>query len=87
MGIDIITKVLRVPCTQIANNAGKDGAQVAESLLMKDGDYGYDAREDKFVYSLCLKMNIWLKIQVCLKTFLSEFNLLKGYKNTDDNKF
>jgi len=48
MGIDIITKVLRVPCTQIANNAGKDGAQVAERLLMKDGDYGYDAREDKF---------------------------------------
>merc|ERR1719369_984269 len=48
MGIDIITKVLRVPCTQIANNAGKDGAQVAESLLMKEGDYGYDAREDKF---------------------------------------
>ena len=50
MGIDIITKVLRVPCTQIANNAGKDGAQVAESLLMKEGDYGYDAREDKFVF-------------------------------------
>merc|ERR1712133_204722 len=48
IGIDIIRKILRIPCATIADNAGKEGQLVAEKLLAAEGDYGYDAREDRF---------------------------------------
>jgi len=51
-GIDVVQKVLRVPCTQIAENAGKEGLDIVENILKQEnndaGDYGYDARNDVY---------------------------------------
>ena len=48
VGIDIIRKILRVPCTQIANNAGKEGKVVTERVLKERGNFGYDALNDRY---------------------------------------
>ncbi len=49
VGINIIKKVVQAPIRQIAENAGKDGAVVANEVLSKkDASYGYDAQNDKF---------------------------------------
>ena len=49
-GINIIRKVLRSPICQIAENAGFDGAVVANEVASKkDKNFGYDAQNNKFV--------------------------------------
>ncbi|MCE3255085.1 MAG: groL [Rickettsiaceae bacterium] len=49
-GIAIIKKVLRAPIRQIAENAGFDGAVVANEVASKkDQNYGYDAQNNKYV--------------------------------------
>jgi chaperonin GroEL len=48
-GINIITKVLQAPIRQIAENAGVDGAVVANEVSSKkDTNYGYDAQNNKY---------------------------------------
>lgn len=48
-GINIIKKVLQAPIRQIAENAGFDGAVVANEVLLKaDATYGYDAQSNKY---------------------------------------
>jgi chaperonin GroEL len=48
-GINIIKKVLRAPIRQIAENAGFDGAVVANEVASKnDASYGYDAQNNKY---------------------------------------
>ncbi|GIY46323.1 heat shock protein 60A [Caerostris extrusa] len=42
-GIDIVRKALKMPCTQIALNAGIDAAVVTQKVLDGKGDFGYDA--------------------------------------------
>ncbi|CAL1295729.1 unnamed protein product [Larinioides sclopetarius] len=48
-GIDIVRKSLKMPCTQIALNAGVDAAVVTQKVLDGKGDYGYDAMKGEYV--------------------------------------
>jgi chaperonin GroEL len=49
VGINIIKKVVQAPIRQIAENAGFDGAVVANEVLSKkDAAYGYDAQNNKY---------------------------------------
>lgn len=49
VGINIIKKVVQAPVRQIAENAGFDGAVVANEVLSKsDASYGYDAQNNKY---------------------------------------
>src|SRR5262249_10405425 len=50
VGYDIVVRACRSPIQQIAENAGQDGAVVMNQVLgSKDGNYGYDARLDRYV--------------------------------------
>lgn len=48
-GIDIVRRSLKMPCTQIAMNAGVDAAVVTQKVLDGDGDFGYDALKGEYV--------------------------------------
>ena len=47
-GYAIILRACRAPLTQIANNAGKDGAVVCEKVLSHEGNDGYNAATDAY---------------------------------------
>ena len=47
-GIQIIRKSLEAPLRTIANNAGVEGSVVLQNVLAKKGDYGYNARMDRY---------------------------------------
>ena len=47
-GIEIIRRAIEEPLRQIAANAGKEGAVIVDKVRSGDGDYGYNARLDKF---------------------------------------
>jgi chaperonin GroEL len=48
VGYDIIVRACRAPITQIANNAGVDGAVVCEKVSEQSGNMGYNAATDKY---------------------------------------
>ncbi|MDR3325721.1 MAG: chaperonin GroEL [Rhodospirillaceae bacterium] len=49
VGIDIVRRALETPLRQIAENAGKDGAVVANKILeSKDPNYGFDAQKGEY---------------------------------------
>jgi len=47
-GIEIIKRAIEEPLRQIAVNAGKEGAVVAQNVKAGKGDYGYNAQTDKY---------------------------------------
>jgi chaperonin GroEL len=47
-GIAIVRRALEEPLRQIAENAGQDGAVVAQKVKEGKGDYGYNARTDVY---------------------------------------
>ena len=47
-GIEIIRRAIEEPLRQIVANAGKEGAVVVQKVREGDGDYGYNARADRF---------------------------------------
>ncbi len=50
VGVGIIKKVVQAPIRQIAENAGFDGAVVANEVAAKaDATFGYDAQNNKYV--------------------------------------
>ena len=49
VGVDIIRRACTFPLRQIAENAGKDGAVILEKVRGGSGNFGYDARTDKYV--------------------------------------
>jgi chaperonin GroEL len=50
VGYDIVIRSCRAPIQQIAENAGQDGAVVMNNVLQNgDSNYGYDARNDRYV--------------------------------------
>jgi chaperonin GroEL len=49
IGVDIIRRACEWPMRQIAENAGQDGAVIVEKVRNEKGNFGYNAREDKFV--------------------------------------
>jgi len=48
VGIDILKKALEAPVKQLAKNAGKDGAVIAEEVRKQQGNIGYNAAKDTF---------------------------------------
>ncbi|MFH1713217.1 MAG: chaperonin GroEL [Candidatus Jacksonbacteria bacterium] len=48
VGINIVRRALEEPIRQIAINAGKDGAVVAEEVKKQDGNIGYNALKNKY---------------------------------------
>jgi len=49
IGYKIVRRALEEPIRQIAENAGQDGAIVADRCKSSDRGYGYDANNDKWV--------------------------------------
>jgi len=47
-GIEIIKRAIEEPLRQIVRNAGKEGAVVVNKVREGAGDYGYNARVDKY---------------------------------------
>ena len=47
-GIDIIRRAVEEPLRQIVANAGKEGAVVVQKVREGAGDFGYNARADKY---------------------------------------
>jgi chaperonin GroEL len=48
IGIEIIKRAIEEPLRQIAINAGKEGAVVAQNVKSGKGDYGYNAQTDVY---------------------------------------
>ncbi len=48
VGIDIIKRAVEEPLRQIVANAGKEGAVVVQKVAEGEGDFGYNARTDKY---------------------------------------
>ncbi len=49
VGVKIMRRALEEPLRQIAKNAGAEPSIVVNNILKEKGDYGYDARLDKYV--------------------------------------
>ena len=47
-GIEIIRRAIEEPLRQIVANAGKEGAVVVQKVREGEGDFGYNARADRF---------------------------------------
>ncbi|MFA6830965.1 MAG: chaperonin GroEL [Bacteroidaceae bacterium] len=47
-GIEIIRRAIEEPLRQIVSNAGKEGAVVVQKVREGSGDFGYNARLDKY---------------------------------------
>jgi len=47
-GIEIVKRAIEEPLRQIAVNAGKEGAVVAQNVKSGKADYGYNAQTDKY---------------------------------------
>ena len=47
-GIAIVRRAIEEPLRQIVENAGREGSVVVNEVRNGKGDYGYNAREDKY---------------------------------------
>ncbi|MBK5203599.1 MAG: chaperonin GroEL [Prolixibacteraceae bacterium] len=47
-GIEIIKRAIEEPLRQIVENAGREGAVVVQKVMEGKGDFGYNARTDKY---------------------------------------
>ena len=47
-GVEIIKRAIEEPLRQIVANAGKEGAVVVQKVREGEGDYGYNARMDRY---------------------------------------
>jgi chaperonin GroEL len=47
-GIEIIKKAIQAPLRQICENAGVEGSVVVNKVMEGSGDFGYNAREDRY---------------------------------------
>ena len=48
LGIEIVKRAIEEPMRQIVANAGKEGAVIVQKVKEGKGDFGYNARVDKF---------------------------------------
>ena len=48
IGVAILKRALEEPIRQIAHNAGKDGSVVAAEVLKNEGNFGYNAANDRY---------------------------------------
>ena len=50
IGVDIVKRALRTPCSTIASNAGVDAGNVVDKVLQAaNASEGYDALNDRYV--------------------------------------
>jgi chaperonin GroEL len=49
IGVDIVLNALSWPIKTIVNNGGRDGSVVADEVLQKSGNQGYDANSGQYV--------------------------------------
>ena len=47
-GIEIVKRAIEEPLRQIVTNAGKEGAVIVQKVSEGEGDFGYNARADRF---------------------------------------
>ncbi len=47
-GIEIVKRAIEEPLRQIVTNAGKEGAVIVQKVREGEGDFGYNARADRF---------------------------------------
>lgn len=47
-GIEIVRRAIEEPLRQIVYNAGKEGAVIVQKVSEGKGDFGYNARSDKY---------------------------------------
>ena len=47
-GIEIVKRAIEEPLRRIVANAGKEGAVVVQKVKEGKGDFGYNARTDKY---------------------------------------
>ena len=47
-GIEIVRRAIEEPLRQIVNNAGLEGAVVVQKVMEGEGDFGYNARTDRY---------------------------------------
>ena len=47
--MDIVRKALRIPCYQIASNAGVDASEVVNTVMHEKPEIGYDAMNNEYV--------------------------------------
>lgn len=53
VGVDIVLKAMEAPMRAIAENAGEEGSVVVNAILKKNKvDYGFDAKENKYVANM-----------------------------------
>ena len=52
-GIEIVKRAIEEPLRQIVENAGKEGAVIVQKVKEGKGDFGYNARTDK--YETCVQ--------------------------------
>jgi chaperonin GroEL len=48
-GLQIVARAIEAPLRTIVENAGGEGSVVVAKILEGKGDYGYDAKSDKYV--------------------------------------
>jgi chaperonin GroEL len=47
-GVEIVKRAIEEPLRQISTNAGKEGAVIVQKVREGEGDFGYNARADRF---------------------------------------
>ncbi len=52
LGVTIVKKALEAPIRIISSNAGGDASVIVNSVRQEKGDYGFDARTDKYVHMI-----------------------------------
>lgn len=76
-GAKIIARALSSPLRQIAENAGKEGAIILQEVERLSENFGYDAREDKFVDMISMGILDPMKVARCaLENALSIASML-----------
>lgn len=76
-GAKIIARALSAPLRQIAENAGKEGAIILQEVERLSENFGYDAREDKFVDMIATGILDPMKVARCaLENALSIASML-----------
>jgi len=48
IAVNILKRALEEPIRQIAENAGKDGSVIASEVAKREGNFGYNAADDKY---------------------------------------
>jgi chaperonin GroEL len=52
-GINIVRQAIEAPLRTIVSNAGGEGSVVINAVKAGEGDFGYNAREDKYEHVSC----------------------------------